>query len=315
MALKKIKEAEDDYKKMIEIDSDDPAGYYRLAYLKSVLKQFDQAAPLLEKAWTLNNKLIDVFTLRIRNALAQNEFDTAHNLCVQQIEAFKDNNNLKALVHSTRATIYLAQKAAKQAESELLEAIQLAPDYLSPYGTLAKIYLSQKNIEDAKKQYLTMIEKDDKLAPPHMLLAVLLEAENKFDEAELHYRKALEINPDYAAAANNLSFLLSSRTDNFDDALALAKIAKSRYPEDPDIMDTMGFAYYKKGLYGNAVAEFKDSLAQQPNNPIIRYHLGLAYYGKGETNQALKELSTALKLNDDFPGANDAKNLIEELIK
>lgn len=313
VALKKIKEAEDDYKKMIEIGSDNPAGYYRLAYLKSALRQFDQAAPLLEKAWSLNNKLIDVFTLRIRNAVAQKEFDTAHALCTEQMDAFTDNNSLKALVHSTRANIYLAQEDMKQAESELLKAVDLAPDYLSPYGTLAKIYLSQKNIEDAKKQYLTMIEKNDKLAPPHMLLAVLFEAENKFDEAETHYRKALEINPNYAAAANNLSFYLASRTDKFDEALALAKTAKALYPEDTSIMDTMGFAYYKKGLYGNAVAEFLDCLEKQPNHPIIRYHLGLAYYGKGEKEQALKELSKALELNDNFPGASDAKKLIEEI--
>jgi tetratricopeptide (TPR) repeat protein len=80
-------------------------------------------------------------------------------------------------------------------------------------------------------------------------------------------------------------------------------------------MDTMGFAYYKKALYGNAVAEFLDCLDKQPNNPIARYHLGLAYYGKGEKEQALKELSRAIELNDNFPGANRAKELIEEINK
>jgi tetratricopeptide (TPR) repeat protein len=300
---------------MIEMDSDNPTGYYRLAYLKSVLKQFEQATPLLDKAWALNNKLIDVFTLRIRNAVAQKEFDTAHALCFQQMDVFKDNDTLKALVHSTRANIYLAQKDTEQAESELLKAVDLAPDYLRPYEMLANIYLARENIEAAKKQYLSMIEKNDKLAQPHMLLAVLLETEKKFDEAETHYRKALEISPNYAAAANNLSFHLASRTDKFDEALALAKIAKTRYPEDPSIMDTMGFAYYKKGLYGNAVAEFQDCLAKQPNNTIVRYHLGLAYYGKGEKKLAKKELIQALELDGDFQGAQNAKKLIEEIDK
>jgi tetratricopeptide (TPR) repeat protein len=315
MALKKNQEAENDFKKMIEMDSDNPTGYYRLGYLKSALKQFDQAAPLLEKAWSLNNKLVDVFTLRIRNAVIQKDFDTAHSLCIQQVDVFKDNDTLTALVHSTRANIYLAQKDAEQAESELLKAVELAPDYLSPYRMLANIYLARKNIEAAKKQYLTMIEKNDELAQPHMLLAVLLETENRFDEAEIHYRKALEINPNYAAAANNLSFHLASRTDKFDEALTLAKIAKARYPEDPSTMDTIGFAYYKKRLYGNAVAEFQDCLEKRPDNPIVRYHLGLAYYGRGEKEQALAELARALELNDNFPGANDAKKMIEEINK
>ncbi len=105
---------------------------------------------MLEKAWSLNSKLIDVFTLRVRNAVAQKEFDAAHNLCIQQVEIFKDNNALKALVHNARADVYMVQEDLEQAESELLKAVDLAPDSLSPYGRLAKVYLTQKNIEDAK---------------------------------------------------------------------------------------------------------------------------------------------------------------------
>ena len=148
-----------------------------------------------------------------------------------------------------------------------------------------------------------------------MLLAVLYEAEKDFDAAEDHYRKALDINPDYAAAANNLAYHLAARTDKLDEALALARKAKALYPEDPSIMDTLGFAYYKKGLYGNAVAQFLDCLEKIPDNPVVRYHLGLAYYGKGEKVLAAKELAKALELKEDFSGAAHAGALLEEINK
>ncbi|WP_321495874.1 tetratricopeptide repeat protein [uncultured Desulfobacter sp.] len=313
--LKKFKDAENDYNQMIQIAPDDLEGYYNLALFKSLSGEFDQVAPLLEKVRSLNNKFPGVFFLSIRNALAQRDFDGAQAICLRYMEIFKDNNRLKAMVMNTRATLYMTQKDLNHAELELHKAIDLDPDYLNSYGTLAKVYLAQKNIDSAKKQYLTMIEKNSRFAPPHMLLAVLYEAQENYSEAEMQYRKALEIDPNYFAAANNLAFLLASRTDKLDEALALAKFVKARQPEDPSVMDTMGFVYYKKGFYGNAVSELLDCMEKTPDNPIVRYHLGLAYYGKGEKKQALKELTKALEQNEDFPWASDAKKLIKEIKK
>lgn len=315
MALRKFADAENDYKYMIKLNPDNPTGYYRLAYLKSGMRQFDQADPLLEKAYALNDKLLDVFDLRVRVALVKNLFEKAHDLCVRQMETFKGDNKLLAIVHNTRAKIYLAEKNMDRAESELKTAVDISPDYLTPYNLLARLYLARKDVDLAKEQYKTIISKNEKQAAPHMLLAVLYEAENDYDTAEAHYRKALDINPNFAAAANNLSFHLATRTDKLDEALTLARKAKALYPEDPSIMDTLGFAYYKKGFYGNAVAQFLDCLEKNPDNAVVRYHLGLAYYGKGEKSIAGKELEKALELTQDFAGAEHARTLLEEINK
>ena len=77
--------------------------------------------------------------------------------------------------------------------------------------------------------------------------------------------------------------------------------------------DTLGWVYYKKGLYDSAIAEFKASLAKAPENPTIMYHLGLAYAKKGETDKARAELERALRLGDKFDGAGEAKKALAEL--
>jgi tetratricopeptide (TPR) repeat protein len=78
-------------------------------------------------------------------------------------------------------------------------------------------------------------------------------------------------------------------------------------------MDTIGWAYYKKGLYGNAVGEFSESLKSIPDNPIVHYHLGLAYNKKGDIELAKKELSKALELSTEFPDAYKAQALLAKL--
>ncbi|MFN2359363.1 MAG: tetratricopeptide repeat protein, partial [Desulfotignum sp.] len=133
------------------------------------------------------------------------------------------------------------------------------------------------------------------------------------DKAMAHYKKALEINPEFAPAANNLAYLLLTTTDQYDEALRLARIAKSKLPEDPGIMDTLGLAYYKKELYGNALNEFLDSVKKIPDHPVVNYHLGLTYHKRGDRAQAIASLTKALELSDQFDGADNARQLLSEL--
>jgi tetratricopeptide (TPR) repeat protein len=89
--------------------------------------------------------------------------------------------------------------------------------------------------------------------------------------------------------------------------LKFAQVAKEKLPDDPSVMDTLGWIYYKKGLYGNAVQEFSDSLEKLPENATVHYHLGAALLKKGDKARAKLSLEKALALDDNFDGAKDAR--------
>jgi tetratricopeptide (TPR) repeat protein len=78
-------------------------------------------------------------------------------------------------------------------------------------------------------------------------------------------------------------------------------------------MDTLGWVYYKKGLYDLAIGEFSDSLAKIPENAAVIYHLGMAYYKKGEKEKAKEQLEKALSLQPDFPGSDEARQVLDGL--
>jgi tetratricopeptide (TPR) repeat protein len=78
-------------------------------------------------------------------------------------------------------------------------------------------------------------------------------------------------------------------------------------------MDTLGWVYFKKGLYDAAISEFKASLAQAPANPTVVYHLGLAYHKKGEADKARAELQRALDLSPSFDGADEARKVLTQI--
>ena len=146
-----------------------------------------------------------------------------------------------------------------------------------------------------------------------MLLATIYDLQDRFDLSEKHYRAALEINPDFVAAANNLAYILADRDKDINEALKFARHAKEKLPNDPNVMDTLGWVYYKKELYDSAIGEFTDCLEKMPDNPTVSYHLGMAYYKKGDLEKARAELQKALKLDENFAGADEARRILAEL--
>ena len=49
------------------------------------------------------------------------------------------------------------------------------------------------------------------------------------------------------------------------------------------------------------------------NNPVVHYHLGMAYYRHGDTTLAKAQLQQALKLSQDFDGAEEARATLKAL--
>ena len=52
-----------------------------------------------------------------------------------------------------------------------------------------------------------------------MMLGTIYDLKKRFDMSEKHYRAALDIDPDFAPAANNLAYLLAAQDKNIDEAL------------------------------------------------------------------------------------------------
>ena len=92
-----------------------------------------------------------------------------------------------------------------------------------------------------------------------------------------------------------------------------ARLAKEKLPNDPGVMDTVGWVYYKKGLFDSAIVEFADSLDKIPENVMVRYHLGMTYIKKGMMDKAKMELEKVLAADAEFEKAEEIRKLLLEL--
>jgi predicted Zn-dependent protease len=205
------------------------------------------------------------------------------------------------------AQAYMASGDVPKAEQLLRAAISADPSRLQAYGMLARIYVSQKRIDAAITELEQVAQKQpDSVAAP-TLIGMLLEQQNKTTEAQTRYEQIVRAHKSASIASNNLAWIYTENGGSLDAALELAQTAKAGLPESAEVSDTIGWIFFKKKLYSQAITSLKEAAARDPKNTLVQYHLGLAYASNSEYKEAKSILSAALKADPDAPSAADAK--------
>jgi tetratricopeptide (TPR) repeat protein len=150
-----------------------------------------------------------------------------------------------------------------------------------------------------------------------VLLGRLYLVEGMADKAKETYEKVLAKDPSSALAKSDLALLLASRGEDLARATTLAEEAQRALPDHPGVADTVGFVYLQGNRQDAALQQFRYALELArnqagPESPIVHYHLGLSLMAGGRKQEAADAFQRALELNPGFPGASDARRLLEE---
>jgi tetratricopeptide (TPR) repeat protein len=199
------------------------------------------------------------------------------------------------------------------AETLLRKTIDVEPSLLPAYAMLGQIYLRQKKLDQARQEYDALAQRQSRPVGALTMAGIIYQVQGNTTEARRRFEQVLSLDPRAAVAANNLAWMYAEGGDNLDAALQLAQAAIVAAPESPEIMDTLGWIYYKKKLPEMAIQAFTRAVEKAPSNPTYRYHLGLAQAMEGDEARAERSLSKALELRPDFPGADDARKTLSVL--
>lgn len=115
--------------------------------------------------------------------------------------------------------------------------------------------------------------------------AMAAEKLDRLDSLEHDLRRLIEIKPDYAHAYNALGYTLADRTDRIAEALELLEQALRLAPDDPFILDSMGWALFKAGRVTEAIDYLRRAFEGRPD-PEIAAHLGEALWQHGDHDEA-----------------------------
>jgi len=127
-------------------------------------------------------------------------------------------------------------------------------------------------------------------------LGLLLAGQKRYDDAIAAYQRGLDAHPHAALLANNLAMLLvTERNDDASRQRALEIVATLTQSNDPAVLDTVGWVYYRAGRIDDAKIYLARAVAALPNAPLLRYHQARVLADSGDANGARMALTEALK--------------------
>ncbi len=172
--------------------------------------------------------------------------------------------------------------------------------------------------DEALATYNAAQSANPKEAVFQILIGQLYEGKHDLEKAKSSYQAALQLKHDDPLASNNLAYVLLETGGNMDVALQLAQTARRGLPQSSNVADTLGWAFYQKGVYQSAISMFQEAIKlseknKEPDNATYHYHLGLAYAKAERPALAKQHLERVLKIDPKYSDADDVKKHLSEL--
>ncbi|MFA5913430.1 MAG: tetratricopeptide repeat protein [Burkholderiales bacterium] len=208
-----------------------------------------------------------------------------------------------------RAQMRYALVLAKQGKLDAARAHLRQVDAGSPEGRVQLLLTEAQILRDANRQgeAFDLIGGALKNMPdqPELLYdyAMLAEKVGRMDLLESSLKKLIRLQPDHAHAYNALGYSLADRNLRLPEAQELIQKALQLAPEDPFIIDSMGWVLYRLGKQKQALEYLRKAYSARPD-PEIAAHLGEVLWVAGERGEAEKIWQEASKKTPD----NDALN-------
>jgi tetratricopeptide (TPR) repeat protein len=163
-----------------------------------------------------------------------------------------------------------------QAEAQLLRD---ANDFRGAYDVLGQAVAKTPNSAELLYDQAMAAEKIDRI-----------------DVLESNLRKVIQIKPDYAHAYNALGYTFADRNTRLQEAYTLIEQALKLAPEDPFIMDSMGWVLYRMNQRDASLTFLKRAFELRSDAEIAA-HLGEVLWAAGQQDEARKIWNGALKDN------------------
>lgn len=263
--------------------------YDDLGDLDKAIQEYKQALAANPNSALLHLNLASVFIKKDQTALAIEQLKESIGIAPESIEP-----------HVILALVYAAQNKADLATQEytlaLKNAAKLQPKNIEIYKSLGVIYLQQKKFKEAEGIFKLITGMDPADPQAHFYLGSIYFDLRDNSSAEKELNTALKLKPDYHEALNFLGYFYLEQDKNINRAGRMIRKALVFQPQNAAYLDSLGWFYFKKGKFKEALRELEKA-ASLLSDPTIYDHLGDAYLKLGDRNSAKLNWEKSLKLD------------------
>ena len=230
---------------------------------------------------------------------------------LQGMGRLKEANDIYATV-DPKAPVYWATQLRMAANLDSLGDLDGAvaaleslseqhPDRADAMITLGDLQRGHQHWAESAEAYSRAIKVFGKLQPQDWSLlysrGIAYERAGQWTLAETDFLKALELQPNEPHVLNYLGYSWIDKGMNIDKAQKMIEKAVEQMPEDGDIIDSQGWAFYRTGNYRQAVETLQKAVVLHPEESTINEHLGDALWMVGRKEEARYQWQRAMSFN------------------
>ena len=184
---------------------------------------------------------------------------------------------------------------------EKMEQTETAwPNRMRAYLAHGEILRSLHRYNDGLELYSRALKQ--KPDDPDLLYARALIAEkvDRLDITEADLLKVLSAEPKNANALNALGYTLADRTERLEEAQKYIKQAAALLPDDPAVLDSLGWVSYRLGNMQDALKWLRMAF-EKLEDPEIAAHYGEVLWKNNQKQEAQKVWDIGIKAEGDHP--------------
>jgi tetratricopeptide (TPR) repeat protein len=125
---------------------------------------------------------------------------------------------------------------------------------------------------------------------------MIFERQSRADDGIRVMQKILEKHPEHAGALNFIGYSWAEKGEHLEEAEAHIRRALKLKPDDPYVMDSLGWVLYKQGKYQAAYETLYKCFKLRPDESVISDHLGDVLVKLGRLGEAMAYYEKALNL-------------------
>jgi tetratricopeptide (TPR) repeat protein len=294
LSAQRFAEAKVEFSRIIEQDPDDFDMMYSLALLNLQMNLFDEAATYLNTL-VQNGKHLDDAHFYLGNIYVQ---QSNSELAIREYLLVSAGNNF---LQAQRNLTELMIRADRYQEVKThLQNIRFRnPDYNIPLLAMEASVL----MDEAKTEQAATVLNNAVGAFPNniqllFLRSLLSQEVNDLVLMEQDLRKIILLNPTDSTAYNSLGYILADRTDRYQEAYELIQKAIELSPDEPSIIDSLGWVQYRLGMYEEARKNLDRAYVLFPDAEVAA-HLGEVMWVMGDRAEATRIWRVALEKQPD----------------
>ncbi|MBN2546136.1 MAG: tetratricopeptide repeat protein [Spirochaetes bacterium] len=200
------------------------------------------------------------------------KYDSSKDLLYKVLES--DPINPEA--HYYLGLIYSKEENWQKAIVHLKTIIDLGINFIFTNQCrmlLGLIYFKNKEFTRALKEFTDALESEEETGKIYAALSCVYHYMNEKEKAFNYAKQAFDIDPYNLNAKNTYGFLLSDYNINITKSIEILREVVRLKPDNPAYLDSLGWAYYKKGDYKAAKASLEEAFKYANDNIEIKNHL------------------------------------------